>query len=286
MMNLNQIGRRLRRLSPMLLLLSFAACATVRDAEPTRYSFSRSLLNVHHPALIADFLAVPVFPEIDDLPPTENAPTPIQIEQAKTPTTAQKPATKTAVEARPKPLPKPRATQKPSPPQRVATAIRAQPRTQEVLKSARRLAGLRMGRSQDFIRHILRVNDVGVKASSRSEIAERLLQEIKKQRRFKTRGTPHPGDFVFFEKTLPGYTSGVPSLVGVVDHVDRHGTIHFFAQVGEVVDRSVVTPRRPAKRRDTRSARVLNSYVRTKRSGDAEKTEYLAGQLLLGYGTF
>ena len=141
-----------------------------------------------------------------------------------------------------------------------------------------------MAQSQDFIRHVLRVNDVQVKASDRSEIAERLLNKLRRQKRFKKRGTPAPGDFVFFEQTRSGYAPGVPSLVGIVDHVDRHGTIHFFAQVGEVVDRSVVTPKRPKHRRDGRTARVLNSYVRTKSSSDAQKTEYLAGELLLGYG--
>ena len=110
------------------------------------------------------------------------------------------------------------------------------------------------------------------------------IRRLNKEKRFKTRGTPSPGDFVFFEQTRRGYRPGVPSLVGIVDHVDRHGTVHFYAQVGEVVDRSVVTPKRPKRRRDARSARVLNSYVRTKRSGDPQNTEYLAGQLLLGYG--
>jgi hypothetical protein len=261
----------------LLAGLNISACVTVHETTGANYAFSRSILNVHHPARVAGHIAQADIPEIDDLKPSEiPTPTP-QKEIAEVPVKQKTNATSQIKRPTAKVLRPPQNRKLPA-------AIRASNPTKEVLKSAQRLAGLRMSRSQDFIRHILRVNDLQVKASGRSEIAERLLQKIRKSKHFKTRGKPAPGDFVFFEQTRPGFTSGVPSLVGVVDHVDRHGTIHFFAQVGEVVDRSVVTPRKPAKRRDGRTARVLNSYVRTKRSNDAKNTEYLAGQLLLGYG--
>jgi hypothetical protein len=243
------------------------------------------MLNVHHPALVAGFLVSSTEYEIDDLPAPESIPAIPEEQETKPKPAIVKPAPAVQSKAIPIPVRKPeRIVAKPRSQRHLPAAIRAPVQSTEVLKSAQRLAGLRMAQSQDFIRHVLRVNDVQVKASDRSEIAERLLKKLRRGKRFKTRGTPAPGDFVFFEQTRGGYGPGVPSLVGIVDHVDRHGTVHFFAQVGEVVDRSVVTPRRPKRRRDARSARVLNSYVRTKRSGDPQDTEYLAGQLLLGYG--
>ncbi len=97
--------------------------------------------------------------------------------------------------------------------------------------------------------------------------------------------TPRPGDLVFFRETYDrnrdGRRNDGLTHIGVVERVERDGTVTFVHRAGEGVKRAKLNLRRPGLHRDTRG-RVLNDYLRR-----SEKTvrPRLAGELLAGFAT-
>ncbi len=96
---------------------------------------------------------------------------------------------------------------------------------------------------------------------------------------------PRPGDLVFFRETYDrnrdGRRNDGLTHIGVVERVERDGTVTFVHRAGGGVKRSKLHLHQPALRRDAKG-RVLNDYLRR-----TEKTSHprLAGELLAGFAT-
>lgn len=96
---------------------------------------------------------------------------------------------------------------------------------------------------------------------------------------------PRPGDLVFFRETYDrnrdGRRNDGLTHIGVVERVERDGTVTFVHRAGGGVKRAKLHLRKPALRRDAKG-RVLNDYLRR-----SEKTvrPRLAGELLAGFAT-
>ena len=152
--------------------------------------------------------------------------------------------------------------------------------------AARRLFGLRMKKEHAFIQHVARVSDIIVTPKSGQDYAGALLNHVRLKGSFETQGKPRPGDLVFFHGTKAGKSQSDerPTLVGIVERIDSQGTVFFLSQLGDVVDRYRCTPQKPHVRRDEKTGRVLNSFMRHKRRDDPSDTSYMAGELLVGFG--
>ncbi|MDH5252681.1 MAG: hypothetical protein OEW25_05085 [Nitrospira sp.] len=100
--------------------------------------------------------------------------------------------------------------------------------------------------------------------------------------------TVHPGDLVFFHNTWDFNRDRLPNdpltHVGVVEKVERDGTVIFVSWVSAGVDRYRMNLRQPDIHK-TADGRVLNDYMRRKSSGDHQATRYLTGQLFAAFGT-
>ncbi|WNG50879.1 CHAP domain-containing protein [Archangium minus] len=96
---------------------------------------------------------------------------------------------------------------------------------------------------------------------------------------------PRPGDLVFFRETYDrnrdGRRNDGLTHIGVVERVERDGTVTFVHRAGGGVKRSKLHLTRPSLRRDARG-RVLNDYLR--RSEKVARPR-LAGELLAGFAT-
>lgn len=100
--------------------------------------------------------------------------------------------------------------------------------------------------------------------------------------------TVHPGDLVFFHNTWDFNRDGLPNdpltHVGVVEKVDRDGTVVFVSSVSAGIERYRMNLKHP----DTHKAqdgRVLNDFLRRKHFSDSRGTYYLAGRLFAAFGT-
>ena len=97
---------------------------------------------------------------------------------------------------------------------------------------------------------------------------------------------PRPGDLVFFRETYDrnrdGRRNDGLTHIGVVERVERDGTVTFVHRAGGGVKRSKLNLYRPSLRRDAKG-RVLNDYLRrTERRATHPR---LAGELLAGFAT-
>ena len=100
--------------------------------------------------------------------------------------------------------------------------------------------------------------------------------------------TVHPGDLVFFHNTWDFNSDGLPNdpltHVGMVEKVERDGTVSFVSLVSTGVERYRMNLQQPDVHK-TEDGRVLNDYMRRKSDGDPENTRYLTGQLFAAFGT-
>ncbi|MBX3332100.1 MAG: hypothetical protein KF722_16970 [Nitrospira sp.] len=100
--------------------------------------------------------------------------------------------------------------------------------------------------------------------------------------------TVHPGDLVFFHNTWDFNRDGLPNdpltHVGVVEKVDRDGTVIFVSSVSAGIERYRMNLKHPDTHK-TADGRVLNDFLRRKHVGDTRGTYYLAGRLFAAFGT-
>ena len=98
----------------------------------------------------------------------------------------------------------------------------------------------------------------------------------------------HPGDLVFFHNTWDFNRDGLPNdpltHVGIVETVERDGTVIFVSWVSAGVERYRMNLRQPSIHKTT-DGRVLNDRIRRRGAGDPESTRYLTGQLFAAFGT-
>lgn len=171
---------------------------------------------------------------------------------------------------------------------RRSTALREQ-----VLERARSLVGLTSlrrvtGRVPDdcagLVRLVFEEAGVDVMREGRSgDNGVRAIHRRAKRTRSLHRRRPRPGDLVFFRETYDrnrdGRRNDGLTHVGVVESVERDGTITFIHRGGKGVHRSKLNLRRP-RQRTAASGIVLNDFIRRKGS---RTRGYLAGELFVGY---
>lgn len=99
-------------------------------------------------------------------------------------------------------------------------------------------------------------------------------------------GRPLPGDLVFFRETYDqnrdGHSNDGLTHIGIVEDVDSLGTVTVIHRVSRGVVRYRMNLTRPDLRRDPRTGRVLNDYLRHSGPG---RRELLTGQLFAAYAT-
>lgn len=97
-----------------------------------------------------------------------------------------------------------------------------------------------------------------------------------------------PGDLVFFHDTWDrngdGRLNDPLTHVGIVERVEADGTVLFISRVSRGVQRYRMNLAAPHTHRAP-DGRVLNDYMRRKRSSDPSRTRYLSGELFAGFGT-
>ncbi|WP_395835248.1 NlpC/P60 family protein [Archangium violaceum] len=98
------------------------------------------------------------------------------------------------------------------------------------------------------------------------------------------RRTPKPGDLIFFRETYDRNRDGVRNdgltHVGVIESVERDGTVVFVHRGGSGVKRARMNLRIPSKH--TQSGRVLNDYIRKAEGGQRAR---LTSELFSGYAS-
>ncbi|XXF81669.1 CHAP domain-containing protein [Myxococcaceae bacterium GXIMD 01537] len=97
---------------------------------------------------------------------------------------------------------------------------------------------------------------------------------------------PRPGDLVFFRETYDRNRDGKRNdgltHVGVVEGVERDGTVTFIHRGGKGVSRSRMNLERPALYRAASGGPVLNDYLRPRSKRDRA---YLTGELFAAFAS-
>lgn len=98
----------------------------------------------------------------------------------------------------------------------------------------------------------------------------------------------HPGDLVFFDNTWDfngdGMLNDPLTHVGVVERVERDGTVVFISRVADAVERYRMNLALPHVHK-TADGRILNDYMRRKQPTDPEDMGHLTGELFAFFGT-
>lgn len=98
----------------------------------------------------------------------------------------------------------------------------------------------------------------------------------------------HPGDLVFFDNTWDlngdGQLNDPLTHVGVVERVERDGTVVFISRVADAIERYRMNLALPRVHK-TADGRVLNDYMRRKQPTDPEEMGHLTGELFAFFGT-
>jgi peptidoglycan DL-endopeptidase CwlO len=113
-----------------------------------------------------------------------------------------------------------------------------------------------------------------------------LYRHAQAQGRVYTRGTPTPGDIVFFRETYDqnrdGRRNDGLTHVGLVDAVAADGTVTVIHRVQRGVVRYRMNLAQPNAAKDARSGQVINDTLRAPSAG---KPFALTGQLFAAYAT-
>ncbi|MFH1464450.1 MAG: NlpC/P60 family protein [Pseudomonadota bacterium] len=124
---------------------------------------------------------------------------------------------------------------------------------------------------------------LSLEGSSESMLALAREQGVYHRRR------PLPGDVAFFENTYDANHNGRlddgTTHVAVVVAVDPDGTVTMVHRGGHGIDTLVLNLDHPGDRSDERG-KELNSYLRAQSRRDRPGTQYLAGELCVGFGSF
>jgi hypothetical protein len=94
---------------------------------------------------------------------------------------------------------------------------------------------------------------------------------------------PRPGDIVFFRETYDrnrdGRANDGLTHVGIVERVEDDGTVLVLHRVARGVVRYRMNVARPSERKDPKTGRVLNDYLK-----EGNHKQRLAGELFAGFG--
>lgn len=99
---------------------------------------------------------------------------------------------------------------------------------------------------------------------------------------------PHPGDLVFFDNTWDqngdGKLNDPLTHIGIVERIEPDGTVVFISRVSDAIERYRMNLSLPHVHK-TAEGRILNDYLRRKRTADPEETGRLTGELFAFFGT-
>jgi hypothetical protein len=126
-------------------------------------------------------------------------------------------------------------------------------------------------------------------AAARNVNGVRLIYaHVEKRGRIHRGPVVHPGDLVFFDDTWDyngdGRDNDPLTHVGIVERVEPDGTIVFISRVAKAIERYRMNLAQPHVHRAA-DGRILNDYMRRKRSSDSKSTRYLTGELFAAFGT-
>jgi hypothetical protein len=128
----------------------------------------------------------------------------------------------------------------------------------------------------------------GVDAGRNVNGVRLIYEHVRDQGRIHAGPVVHPGDLVFFDNTWDyngdGEANDPLTHVGIVERVESDGTIVFISRVSEAIERYRMNLARPHIHQ-TVDGRILNDYMRRKRSPDEDGTRYLTGELFAAFGT-
>ena len=164
----------------------------------------------------------------------------------------------------------------------------------ELVAGAQRLLGLEAPLTQgSMLRHLLVVAaaPLGVRAPAGQFLAAAWEAARKAGRAREPKGyRPKPGDIALFDGASDVDDDGRPgdpmSLVAVVERVRPSGVIVCIGEVGGVIRRFRMDPRRPLVVRDERAGEIVNDALRPRSLSDGPAVPTLAGALLGGYISF
>ena len=115
-----------------------------------------------------------------------------------------------------------------------------------------------------------------------------IYEHVRGQGRIHSGPVVHPGDLVFFDNTWDyngdGRVNDPLTHVGIVERIGADGTIVFISRVSEAIERYRMNLAHPHVHRAP-DGRILNDYMRRKRSSDGDGTRYLTGELFAAFGT-
>lgn len=115
-----------------------------------------------------------------------------------------------------------------------------------------------------------------------------IYQHVKQFGRLHEGSVVKPADLVFFHNTWDangdGKVNDPLTHVGIVETVERDGTIVFISRVAGAVERYRMNLSHPHLHRQG-NGEVLNDYLRRKDRQDDPATRYLTAELLAGFGS-
>jgi len=119
--------------------------------------------------------------------------------------------------------------------------------------------------------------------------SESMLTMAKEAGVFHRRKRPQVGDVAFFANTYDkngnGRLDDPITHVAVVVAVDDDGTVYMVHKGGRGITRLILNLHQPSEHADGAS-KEINSYLRSRRSSDRRGTQYLAGELWIGFASF
>jgi len=180
-------------------------------------------------------------------------------------------------------------------------SVEATPSRTAIVQSARKLVGAKTIESQGrriaydcagvtraiFLEHGIDLYESGSRDPKANGV--RLIYAHLRQHGSLHQGpTVRPGDLVFFDNTWDcngdGRLNDPLTHVGVVEQIERDGTVVFISRVAGAIERYRMNLALPHVHK-TAEGRVLNDYIRRKLPTDPDDMGHLTGELFTFYGT-
>lgn len=179
--------------------------------------------------------------------------------------------------------------------------IQADPGRQAIVRTAVNLVGARTIESQGhrisydcagvtraiYLAHGIDLYEGGAD-DGRTNGVSLIYSHIRKHGRLHRGPVVQAGDLVFFDNTWDyngdGLVNDPLTHVGIVEQVERDGTIVFISRVAGAIERYRMNVAHPHIHR-TADGRLLNDYMRRKHWRDGAQTAYLTGELFAAFGT-
>ncbi len=138
-----------------------------------------------------------------------------------------------------------------------------------------------------FLKHGIDLYESGADGSTANGV-RLIYNHIRRYGTLHRTPTPSPGDLVFFDNTWDfngdGRLNDPLTHVGIVERIGSDGTVTFISRVASAIERYRMNLTHPHVHKTT-DGRILNDYIRRKRSSDPPGTRHLTGELFASFGT-